>query len=485
MRIADLISLAASRDAGLVSRLAAVYAGNSDLAADACARIASLARHYASSFGASGDVAVVRAPGRVNLIGEHTDYNGLPVMPMAISRDVLIVAGGTAGRTVRITNTDNGFPDRVFTIERRIPPYQPGDWANYIKSATQGLIDFWNSDDGIHGFDMATSGNVPIASGLSSSAAFTIASALALLATHQRSIEPVAFADTMAKSDHYVGMASGGMDQATSVLGQPGSCLRIDFHPLRIQAMHLPAATTVVVCHSRVKAAKAGNARDEYNRRVVECRLAVALLHKLGGHKDAPTPTLLSEWRATHTAGHADALGQIARLLHIGGYRFEELAQLLGISRHEVSAAYCATPSGAALAEPSDGFQLKRRSRHVISEAHRVDEATAVLGAGEADAASQFGALMNASHESCRSDYGISCAELDALVGAARDAGAFGARLTGAGFGGCTVNLVRAGSAPAFFQKINEAYYRPKGLDALADNLFEFSPASGAGVLIT
>jgi len=483
MTTAELMQALTQRDARIIARLGAVYGPDETALAQACERLFVALHRYAETFGDDQPVVVVRAPGRVNLIGEHTDYNGLPVLPMAISRDVLIVAGAAADTSVHATNVERAFGERSFALARHIPPFAAGDWSNYIKSATQGLIDLWDRADDLHGVNMAISGTVPLASGLSSSAAFTIAAALALLTTHRRTIAPLVFAEVMAHSDHYVGMASGGMDQAASVLGQAGQALKIDFHPLRVQPVALPHETVIVVYHSRVRAAKAGNARDEYNRRVVECRLATALLHAAAPARTGTEPVLLSEWLARDTSGFDDALQQIQAHLHPGGYALAEIARTLQLTPDAVLRTLCVTKAGLQYNAPANGFKLCERARHVISEARRVEQTFALLQAMPADAAAQFGALMNASHESCRTDYEISCAELDELVMLAREAGALGARLTGAGFGGCTVNLLRAGAAPEFIRFMHERYYAPRELTRGGDNQFEFAPAAGAGVI--
>lgn len=480
----DLLNRLSHGDAAVRAACAAAYGNNPELTETACTRLWALARHYADTFNADDEVVVVRAPGRVNLIGEHTDYNGLPVMPMAISRDVLVMAARASDLRVEISNVEGMFEPRSFELARHIPPFAPGDWGNYVKSAMQGLIDHWNSADGLAGMRMVISGNVPVASGLSSSAAFTIACALALLTVHKRSLDALVFAEVMAHSDHYVGMASGGMDQAASILGRAGACLKIDFFPLRVQPVNLPPDTALVVCHSRVKAAKAGNARDEYNRRVVECRLATAVLHA-AAPATPREPQLLSEWLAWDTNGLDDALVRINATLHAEPYRLPELARMLNMSVEKVRATLCTTKAGTVCEEPADGFQLLKRARHVISETRRVEAALTLLTAMPPDAARRFGELMNQSHVSCRDDYAISCPELEELVTAARDAGAYGARLTGAGFGGCTVNLVPAADTARVMAHINRAYYAPKHLDQMPDNQFVFAPAAGAGVLIS
>jgi galactokinase len=142
MNLTALMQAVAHRDAALHERLRAAYGADDALITTAWARLDAVLRRYADAFGVDADVVVTRAPGRVNLIGEHTDYNGLPVMPMAISRDVLIVAGARSDPEVHAVNVDRSFGDRHFAIERTIAPFAAGDWGNYIKSALQGLIEF-------------------------------------------------------------------------------------------------------------------------------------------------------------------------------------------------------------------------------------------------------------------------------------------------------------------------------------------------------
>ncbi len=447
-------------------------------------RIIQLVEHYISKFSDEDFVVVVRAPGRVNLIGEHTDYNGFPVMPMAISRDMIIVASATKNKTITITNSDSNFEDNSFTIEKNIPPFESSCWGNYVKSATQGLIDFFGTDEGICGVNMAVAGNVPLASGLSSSAAFTVAAASAILAVNNRQIESIEFAEIMAKSDHYVGMASGGMDQAASILGEKGKCLKIDFMPLKVTPVQLPENCEIVVCHSKVKAAKAGNAKDAYNRRTVECRIATVILHKLGNCDKTSEPKRLSEWFEQCTENFDDALKQINFLLHEGGYFSKEISEILNYSEQEVKETFYVTKTGSKFAEPEDGFQLLKRAKHVISETERVEKSLAILKEMPENAAELFGKLMNDSHESCRDDYEISCRKLDALVTIGRESGSYGSRLTGAGFGGCTVHLVPTKNVDCFMKTINEKYYKLENLENEPDNQFVFSPVAGAGILM-
>ncbi|MBO7436145.1 galactokinase [bacterium] len=482
MNSAALKAKLEAKDPSVLEVLLSVNAQAADVAEEARQRLINAITVYEKTF-ASEEVVVVRAPGRVNLIGEHTDYNGFPVMPMAISRDMLIVAGASKDNVISFANVIPSFQGGSFTIERNIPPYQSGDWGNYIKSATQGLIDFWGTEEGLKGLKMVIDGNVPLASGLSSSAAFTVAAAEAILAINGRTIDPVVFAEVMAKSDHYVGMASGGMDQSISILGQAGKCLKIDFYPIRTQLVTLPKEADILVCHSRVKAAKAGNARIAYNMRTVECRIAYMLLHKLAGKAGAKEPTMLYDWFANETEGFDDALNKIETALVDEGYTVKMIAEALGVSEEYAAKEVCLTKTGEVMPEPPGGFQVKKRARHVISEARRVEDSVKLLNGDSDNKAEAFGLLMDQSHASCRDDYEISCEELNALVEAGKAAGSYGSRLTGAGFGGCTVHLIPKGKGEEFIKKIHEAYYLPHDLDGYADNQYLFAPAQGAGVL--
>lgn len=461
------------------------YGNDDEAAVHATTRIRTALDAYARYFSADDSIVIVRAPGRVNIIGEHTDYNGFPVMPMAISRDVIIVASPRQDTRIVAHNVDPVFPPAEFTLERHIPPFESGMWANYIKSAMQGLIDYWDSIEGLQGMNIIMDGNVPLASGLSSSAAFTIAVATALCAVHKRDIPPLTFAEIMAQSDHYVGMASGGMDQTISLLGQAGKCLKIDFAPLGVTPVDLPGNTDIVVCHSRVEAAKAGNAKDAYNLRTVECRLATALLHALSPTPSPHEPMTLREWYDNDTASGAEASANIDTLLHENPYTVEEIAQLLQRTSDEIERTLCVTKTGAPCPQPPQGFEIKKRARHVISEAHRVESALALLSNMPDDAAESLGALMNASHASCRDDYHISCPELEEITDIARENGAYGARLTGAGFGGCAVCLVPKEATSRLRNAMDTKYYIPRNLAHNGPTHFLFSPVAGAGVLYT
>jgi len=420
-------------------------------------------------------VCVVRAPGRVNLIGEHTDYNGLPVLPMAIDRSILIAVAPRFDRAIRLFNTAARFASRRYELSDDIPPYRAGDWGNYSKAAAQGLMRAYG-EQLRYGADLLVDGNIPSGAGLASSAALVVASALALLAANGVDVPYETLADLLPAAERYVGTLSGGMDQATSLLAHAGHALRIDFFPLRVRPVPLPPGFHIVVCHSLVQAEKSRAAKHAYNLRVMECHLACRIFERaLGG----------SLPRGLRTLGDLGALFPGRPLLEFTGslaahvpdrpLRLCEVADLVGTSPERLR-SQCEVEMGG-----DDRFNLLRRVRHVLSEAERVEQAEDALRAGDAAA---FGHLMDASHASCRDDYEVSCPELDELVSLAKQAGALGARLTGAGFGGCTVNLVGDADVTSFLTRVDCHFYEPRLGHAghLSDHRYIFTPQAGASV---
>ncbi len=360
---------------------------------------------------------VAAAPGRINLLGEHTDYNGLPVLPVAIDRRVRIALAERDDATLRVANADPDHAAFSFEASNAIEPGPPGAWGNYVKAAVQGIVQAFERERW-RGGDWLVSGDVPVAAGLSSSSALVVASALAFLAANDLHPSRIELAELLAVAERYVGTQGGGMDQAASLLGRAGHALRIDFFPLRTRAVRLPEDVALVACHSLVPAAKAAGARDAYNRRVSECREACR-----GFERVLDTPPLVN-------------LGELVE--RFPDRRPAELVELLSTE-----------------ADPD----VVRRCRHVLTEAQRVYRGERLLADGDLEG---FGREMFASHASCRDDYDVSGPELDELVQIAADAGALGARLTGAGFGGCTVNLLRRSRVEPFLDAVDRSFYRPR-----------------------
>jgi N-acetylgalactosamine kinase len=415
---------------------------------------------------------VVRAPGRVNLIGEHTDYNGLPVMPMAIDRDVLIAGRRRPDAVVHLDNR-GPFGERRFELDDSIPPFSAGDWGNYAKAAAQGLRRHLGPTLA-HGADLLVDGNVPDAAGLSSSAALVVANALALLAANGIDVPFPELAELLPRAEHYVGTLGGGMDQTISLLGRAGHALRIDFRPLRHRPVPLPAGHVFAVAHSLVRADKSGGARRAYNQRVAECRLAAWALGRRLAPERSREITLLGDLPRVLERPPGDLVRE-ADLLPPGALSMDAIASTFGTTVPALRAAVDVP------ADIDDSFVLRARARHVFAEADRVDAAESALLRGDVAA---FGRLMDASHTSCRDDYEISCDALEDLVHAARAAGAIGARLTGAGFGGCIVALVDAARGATLLDGLDASFYGPRGVanEERPGLRFLLEPADGARI---
>lgn len=281
--------------------------------------------------------------------------------------------------------------------------------------------------------------SVPVASGLSSSSALVNAVGLALLRINEVPLDTLEAADIMAEAERYTGTRGGGMDQAISMAARAGHAARIDFAPLRLDHVSIPDDWAFVVADTGVRAEKSGAARDAYNLRRSQCELAFERL----------------------TAALADD-----GVISPGPSGYPALIDALGYDE--------ALSAGA---EVLDGDVL-RRFRHVVSEARRVDHACAALRDGDLPA---FGRLMDQSHESLSGDYDVSIPELDRIVRLARDGGAIGARLTGAGFGGCTVALASRGTVGDVLSAIREGYHRVHAESGdPEDQVFVATPSPGA-----
>jgi len=374
-----------------------------------------------------------RAPGRVNLIGEHTDYNGLPVFPMALRQEVRVFFRPRDDHEMRFANPEPEFPPRAFSLSSDIPREPTGDWGNYLKAPCQGLVRRLGE---LRGMDALVASTVPVASGLSSSSALVIAVGAALLRANGAEVPTLELAEEMARAERYTGTQGGGMDQAISLGAREGYASRIEFDPLQMIHTPVPGDWRFVVAHTLVRAEKSGRAQAAYNRRREEC---------------------------------GEALAVVAAALDLEKPTYRDL--LAGYSREELL-----DTGGSRL--PADLFL---RFRHVVTEGARVYEAEEAMKAGDLQ---RFGALMNDSHESLREDYQVSSPELDRLVELARGGGAAGARLTGAGFGGCAVALVGEDGLESVLGALRQGYYAHRELEGpLSQALFLADPGPGAGVV--
>lgn len=373
---------------------------------------------FGERFGDHPPSRLVRAPGRVNLIGEHTDYNDGFVLPMAINHAVWLAVRPRNDRQVIVHSLD--FGGTASFCLHDITHDADQSWSNYLRGVAWALQEQGYRLRGMEGIIV---GDVPIGAGLSSSAATEVGAAKALQVVSGFEWDEVTVALACQRAENeFVGMRCGIMDQLIAVLGQRGHALLIDCRSLAHELVPLPMGVKVVVADTMKRRGLLGS---EYNLRRQQCEDGVQRLRE-----------------------------------HLPGIR----------ALRDVSSADLAR-YGHILSEV-----VHRRCTHVVRENERVLEAAAALQAGDAVA---FGRLMSASHASLRYLYEVSCRELDLMVEIAHSVpGCLGARLTGAGFGGCTVSLVEERAVPEFQEIVCVAYQRQTGL---APQLYVCAASDGAG----
>lgn len=383
--------------------------------------IQSLLQTFQAHFGIRPEFAV-RAPGRVNLIGEHTDYNDGFVLPAAITYDVAVVGRPRSDRTVRLYSV---VFDQVceFSLDR-IERDETAQWSNYARGVASIL-----AADGhaLAGMDAVLDGTVPLRSGLSSSAATEVAFCLAFEACGGFRIDPVQRALLSQRAEReFVGVQCGIMDQMISSLGRAGHALFIDTRTLDHRPVPVPQTDVTFVIANTNKPREL--VQSPYNERRAACEAAVSILRK--------------------------SLPHVRALRDVCEPEFEALADRLPET-------------------------LRKRARHVITENARVLRSVKALSDSDCEA---FGSLMNASHDSLRDDYEVTGPELDALVEAARSCeGVFGSRMTGAGFGGCSISLVRSNAVERFQAHVADRYRQAVGLEA---SFYVCQAADGAGPVV-
>jgi galactokinase len=357
----------------------------------------------------------IRAPGRVNLIGEHTDYNDGFVLPMAIDRAIWIALRPRDDRRVLLHSLDLE-PTADFSLDDF--QHSNGGWTEYVKGVAWALQE---AGLPLQGWEGVSVGDVPVGAGLSSSAALELATARAFAAVSGFPWEPAQMARLAQKAENqWVGVNCGIMDQMISAAGKAGHALLIDCRTLETQLAPLPPETAVVILDT---ATRRGLVDSAYNERRAQCEAA-------------------------------------ARFFGVPALRDVDLDTF---------------NTRAAELDPL----TRQRARHVISENQRTLDAMAAMLQEDATA---LGRLLNASHISLRDDFAVSSPELDQIVACAqrRETACLGARMTGAGFGGCAVALVWAESATAFSQAVAASYQAATGL---TPNIYICQPADGASVV--
>ncbi|XP_061577595.1 N-acetylgalactosamine kinase [Cololabis saira] len=418
------------------------------------------------------------APGRVNLIGEHIDYCGYSVLPMAIEQNILAAVSANSSGVIQLANTNPQYQDfkvsctTEIVIDRGNPK-----WYNYFLCGVKGIQEQFGITS-LAGMCCFVDGTVPPSSGLSSSSALVCCSGLLTAEANKKSLSKVALAEICAKCERYIGTEGGGMDQSISFLAEQGTAKLIEFQPLRATDVRLPDGAMFVISNSCVEMNKA--ASSHYNIRVVECRIATKMLAQARG-VDPSGLLKLSQVQTALKASLEEMLALVDEVLHPEPYTREEICRFLGVTSEQF-----ATELLSANTQILTQFKLHQRAKHVYGEAARVMRFKSVCDSGPAESVQLLGELMNRSHASCRDLYECSCPELDQLVDICLKSGAVGSRLTGAGWGGCAVSMVPTEKVESFLQSVREAYYLPDPRRAAMEkqSLFVSKPGGGAAILL-
>ncbi len=373
---------------------------------------------FAALDGAAGPPRLFFAPGRANLLGAHMDYNGGVVLPVALSRGTCLALAPRRDRRLRLVSSN--FPEAPVEMElAELRPRRTSSWSTYLEGALWAAQETWGE---LPGLDVAVCADLPMARGLSSSASIECVAVYAAA----RILDAPAAPDEIVRLAHraeneYVGVRCGILDQAAIVLAREDSVLLFDC--LNLNREHLPLdhqRAAIAVIDSGIQRELASSA---FNQRVAECTRALAILQEV-----LPGLTCLREVRWADFEAHRGRLSEV----------------------------------------------LQHRVAHVVGEAERTEEGAEALRRGDLHA---FGRTVRGSHESLRDLYEVSTPELDALAAAAWGApGCYGARLTGAGFGGCIVALVDPGEAPGFEQAVLAGYEAATGRRS---EVLWFAPAGG------
>ncbi|KAG8673220.1 galactokinase [Fusarium poae] len=473
---------------------------------------------------------VARSPGRVNIIGEHIDYSLYSVLPMAITADTLLAVYATPAANdaksfrIRIANVeDDKFEAADFEVpfDGEVPiDATKLEWTNYFKSGLRGVMDLlrkkYGKDFKPCNMELLMDGTVPVGGGLSSSAAVVSTSSLAImLANGEKTVDKTELTELAIVNERAVGVNSGGMDQAASVFSEKGAATFVSFNPtLKAQPVHFPPTNpeiTFVIVQSFVTSNKQVTGPIHYNLRVVECSIAASYLNavlnppgtqlpedagplgvSLGGFHDTFFYHLNgSDYSAAKTLTKEEELEKLIEitektLTQEEGYTRDEVAKVLNVTVEDLEKRFM-----SKLPVRAERFKLRQRALHVFREAHRVLRFMKLLEnpvhTGASDTTkfnTELGSLLNETQASCRDLYECSSPELDEICAISLREGSYGARVTGAGWGGCSVHMVPADKVAAVTRALEKEYFAKRDLteDQKKGAVVVSRPATGSAI---
>jgi len=522
---------------GLRRRLHEIYGPQDARLQQRLAAYRSVLALFAERFGKDRPVCIVRAPGRVNLMGRHVDHQGGYVNPMAIDREVVLVASPRQDDVVRLVNLRRReFPDRAFRMSellghfnwddwlsyvdspqvRQLVRETAGDWSNYAKAALLRLQQQYH-EVRVRGMDCAVTGDIPVAAGLSSSSAVLVAVAHAAVAINDFDLAPQQFVDLCGEGEWFVGSRGGSADHAAIRFGRRGSVAHVRFFPFEVeQIVELPPEVVVIIANSQIRAAKSASARDQFNQRVATYRVGVRLLRE---YHRAYAP-MIEYLRDVSTERLGLKVSQIYEMIRRLPTRMTRQRIAHSLSEDEAKGLDRLWSSHA---DPGV-YCVRRVALFGIAECHRSRMCVDLLREGDLRT---FGRLMRVSHDGdrvCRFDaqgepspydseasdeylngliedlasedprrvaaaqlhlqpggYSCSLPELDRMVDAVSNLpGVYGAQLSGAGLGGCIMILAEASAADRVAKTLRKTYYRPGGLKP---QVSVCQPVEGSGLL--
>jgi len=462
------------------------------------ARYKNLKERFVSIYGKEPEF-YCRAPGRVAIIGEHVDYCGYPVLPAALEQDcVFAVAKNEGSDEIHLHNID----DTVFPADKlSTDPTQPFKgkffWTNYFLAGYKGILQE-NSKEvpkpvGLH---LLMHSNVPIAAGVSSSSAVTVASALVALAANnlRTKMHRKLIAGNVIRYEQLAGYMCGSMDQTLSLYAEKYTAKLIDFEPeIKTTTVAIPKGVSFVIANSLTPFPKNSTMNTHFNKRVVECRLSAVLLAlKTGVYEKAEDCRLMNFHQLHEKLGCSfdEVMELTSKHLKKEGYSNKELAEELKCDPVEVLKDL---KDSHEVLEVNDDFKLHHRALNIFGEAKRVHAIRNLCDATDIEEEKRLemiGDLMRQSFCSNRDFYECSSPELDELISLAMESGAFGSRISGAGWGGCCVSMVRTTELPEFLSKMKKYYTKErengpklKNTEEIDKCLFTTQPGQGACVL--